>query len=306
MSEPGRRGHSRGLIRLAVGALSLAVFVAVGCRSFEFGFPLAPRLDPRADLVSGPQSVAPTKFTHRAAQYIFFSDFDLKQEKGLLDDLGQLRDRVSKTLQLPLSNATIQVYVFDDQDRYKAYLDKYQGKLPARRALFVRQQRGIRPLEDLLIYTYRTDRLAQDLRHESTHALLNSVIREVPLWLDEGLAEYFELPADRLGVNADHLRLLRNGAASFKPDLARLESLKNVQDMMLAEYREAWAWVHLMLHGKPEGRQALLAYVAQLRDGKSPGPLGPRLAEIYPDPNAALLQHLERLDAELAKATANR
>jgi hypothetical protein len=76
--------------------------------------------------------------------------------------------------------------------------------------------------------------------------------------------------------------------------------------MMLAEYREAWAWVHLLLHGKPEGRKVLLTYLQELRETQNPGPLGPRLAAVYPDPAAALLQHLERLDTESARTTSQR
>ena len=41
--------------------------------------------------------------------------------------------------------------------------------------------------------------LAVDLRHETTHAVLHGLLPMVPLWLDEGLAEYFEAPeANRL------------------------------------------------------------------------------------------------------------
>jgi len=48
----------------------------------------------------------------------------------------------------------------------------------------------------------------------------------VPLWLDEGLAEYFELPPAYAGVNFQHLDYLRNTTGGpFRPDLARLEQL---------------------------------------------------------------------------------
>ncbi len=307
MPQPDRHRASRALLRFVLGALSLAVFLVIGCRSFDLGFNISPRFDPRADLTStGPRSVAPTKFTHRGQQTIFFSDFDLQQEKGLLEDLGRLRDRVARGLELPPSNAVIQVFVFDDRERYTTYLNQHHKNLPTRRALFVRQQRVIGSREDLLIYTYRTERLAQDLRHESTHALLHSSLREVPLWLDEGLAEYFELPVDLKGINAEHVRLLRHGPMTQKADLARLESLKDVPDMTPAEYREAWAWVHLMLNGKPEGRKLLLAYLQQLRETPNPGPLLPRLTAIYPDPVAAFQEHIGRLDAELARTTSRR
>jgi hypothetical protein len=305
MTEPGQYARRR-LLRFGLGALSMALFFTVGCRSLDLGFNNnTQRIDPRGDLNAMPQSAAPTNFNHRVAPYVFFSDFDLTKEKGLLEDLSQLRDQLGKQLALPLSSAVVQVYVFDNQERYTAYLKQKDATLPTgRRALFLRQQGRLGGREDRLVYTYRTDRLHQDLRHELTHALLHSVCLDVPIWLDEGLAEYFELAPERKGINADHLRLLLHEMSGpVRPELARLETLKEVQQMQPAEYREAWAWVHLMLHGKPEGRKVLLAYLHHLKETKTPGPIGPRLAEVYPQLDEAFQQHLWQLDAEVQAAS---
>jgi hypothetical protein len=169
--------------------------------------------------------------------------------------------------------------------------------LPARRAFFVAQPRTIGGAEDLLVYTFWGDRVQQDLRHELTHALLHSVIREVPLWLDEGLAEFFELPPDRQGVNAAHvLQLRRASDDSARPNLARLEGLKQVDQMNPAEYREAWAWAHLMLRSNAEAKAALLGYLQDLRHNKpNPGLLQTRLAAVFPSPEDALEKHLARI-----------
>ena len=39
---------------------------------------------------------------------------------------------------------------------------------------------------------YQSSEMETDLRHETTHAVLHSLLPMVPLWLDEGFAEYFE------------------------------------------------------------------------------------------------------------------
>lgn len=127
---------------------------------------------------------------------------------------------------------------------------------------------------------------------------MHSVIRDVPLWLDEGLAEYFELPPDRMGVNAAHLDNLRRGPLGpYKPDLARLEGLTKVEQMAPAEYRESWAWVHLMLRDKPEAKAVLTNYLHQLRLNNGPGPLEPKLAAVFPSPDEAFDRHLAGLEA---------
>ena len=49
---------------------------------------------------------------------------------------------------------------------------------------------------------------------------------------------------------------LRQGGVRF--DLDRLERLEEVHQMSPAEYRESWAWVHLMLRSTPQANKALL------------------------------------------------
>jgi hypothetical protein len=137
------------------------------------------------------------------------------------------------------------------------------------------------------------DHIRTDLRHELTHALLHSVLKDVPLWLDEGLAGFFELPPEQDGVNPQHLELLRRGP--FQPDLGRLEKLEQVRQMEKPEYREAWAWVHLMLRGSADGRRVLHEYLQVMRTTDRPGLLLPRLKEVLPDPDQALADHLARV-----------
>ena len=185
------------------------------------------------------------------------------------------------------------VYLFEDEKRYERYMKAKYPDLPRRRAFFVAQPRSVGGSEDLMVFTFWGEHVRKDLRHELTHALLHSVLKDVPLWLDEGLAEYYEVPPERWGVSASHLEQLRRD--DFKPNLARLEQLCQVQQMTPAEYREAWAWTHLMLRGKPEVRAVLLKYLQQLRSNPNPGPLQPRLAEVLPAPEEALEKHLAQL-----------
>ena len=120
--------------------------------------------------------------------------------------------------------------------------------------------------------------------------MLNAVLKSVPLWLDEGLAGYFELPPDYEGVNPQHLDCLLRDV--LQPDLERLEKLEQVKQMEKPEYREAWAWVHFMLRGDPRARQVLLDYLQTLRSSPSRAPLLPRLRAVIPDPEQALVAHL--------------
>jgi hypothetical protein len=283
---------------LAVG-LSFAV---AGCRTFKL-FPGSGTDDKSGDANKGQDERTtaaiprPGKYSLRVAPYVFLSDFELKPEHPLFKELAGLRDQVYKELRLPSAETPVYVYLFEDVPSYEKYMKARYPKLPKRRAFFVAQPHAIGGGEDLLIFTSWGDRIQQDLRHELTHALLHSVIKTVPLWLDEGLAEYFELPPDRQGVNEAHLAHIRwPQGEGFHPDLARLERLEQVEDMKPAEYREAWAWVHLMLRGKVAARPVLLAYLQQLRQNANPPPLRPRLATVLPGPEETLGRYVRRLD----------
>ena len=291
----------RGLFRLPFAALAASgLALALGCHSLKLNAPAADKTEAKTDASSQASAAPapPSKHSFRIAPYVFLSDFDVPQDQPLFQELAGMRDQIYKELQLPPGNAVVQVYLFEDRDRYERFMQARYPDLPLRRAFFVAQPRTIGGAEDLLVYTFWGDRIQQDLRHELTHALLHSVIRDVPLWLDEGLAEYFELPPARDGLNPAHLDSLRRGPLGpYKPDLPRLEGLTEVKQMTPAEYRESWAWVHLMLRDTPEAKAVLTNYLHQLRTNAAPGPLGPKLAAVFTSPDEAFDRHLARLEA---------
>ncbi len=280
-----------GLPRLACLLAAASLLTLAGCPHFKL-------LSDPNEKVAPPSKEAlarPNRFSVRQGQYVFHSDFELKADTPLFQELGELRDKVYKDLELPPSNALIDVYLFADETRYKQYLHTNYHGLPERRAFFMAQDRAGAG-EERLVFTYKSDRLRQDLRHELTHALLHSVLKGVPIWLDEGLAEFYELPSENDGLNVTHVRKQRKDG--IHGDLKRLEKLSEVDDMHPAEYREAWAWVYLMLRGTPQAREVLLTYLQQLRTNPNPGPLQPRLAAITASPDDSLDRLLAALDRE--------
>ena len=154
----------------------------------------------------------PVKCQYRLSQYLFLADFELQRDLPLFKELAELREQVHKTLQLPPSTRLIQVCLFEDKERYERFMVAKYPYLPKRRAFFVAEPRPIGG-EELMVYTFwgNGERIEQDLRHELTHALLHSVLKDVPLWLDEGLAEYFEIAPGKAAINAEHMKHLRHG-----------------------------------------------------------------------------------------------
>lgn len=295
-------------LRLAsFAALATLIGVGAGCETVRTDPSVTtPRTvdvaPPAPALVATPVSTAPPGKKHtRAGYYVLYHDFEIDKTDPLFAELDALPEQVFSELKLPPSNGIVQVFLFDTQERYERYMRAKYRNLPPRRAYFIAEPRA-GGADELKIFTWLGDHLSTDLRHELTHALLRSVLKEVPLWLDEGLAGYFELPPNQDGVNQQHLDTLRRGP--FQPDLARLEKLKDVAEMQKPEYREAWAWVHLMLRSGPAARKVLHDYLQVLRVDPTPGPLLPKLRDVLPDPEQALADHLGTVEAPKARPRA--
>jgi len=299
--EMHRRWNKMGKRLLLASVVLVALFSAAGCNLLK---QITASGDKPVNADKEPALALPTKHTLRVAQFLFLADFKLREDQPIFRELAELQEQVTKELQLPATNRTVQVYLFEEKERYKKFIHAKYPELPERRAFFVAQPRGM-GVEDLLVYTYWGDQTQQDLRHELTHALLHSVLKDVPIWLDEGLAEYFELPPQRKGVNFGHVsKLLGGPEGPPRLSLAHLEQLTEVKDMHPAEYQESWAWVHLMLHSTPEARAVLLQYLQRLRTTDKPGPLQPGLVAVFAAPEETLAQHIAMLEKGMARTGA--
>ena len=224
------------------------------------------------------QPLVPTRYETRTGPFAVYTNVPIAADAPAIRSLQSLeRDlETSLGLRVPADGPPVEVYILKRPRGVHALPDVLLPRAPPRRAFFLAQ--GPRRV----VYTFHSDRLEEDLRHEATHALLHVAVGDLPLWLDEGLAEYFEGPDGRQGLNPEHLaRLPDDLRPGWAPDLARLESLKSVREMTPRDYRESWAWVHYLLNGPAPGKAALLAYLADLASKpKTAEPLSRRLARL--------------------------
>jgi hypothetical protein len=219
------------------------------------------------------------------------SDFPLATRHRLIEELTARRYDLSRRLDLPTSNEPIHVYLFDNDERFRAFMRLKHPEFPPRRAFFVETDTR------LIVYAHWGDRVAEDLRHEVTHGYLHAMVPQLPLWLDEGLAEYFEVPRGREGYNRAHIDRLRArlGRGAWEPDLARIERLDAPFDMTQDDYAEAWAWVHFLLHASPEHAELLRCYLDDWRRDGSAEPLSQRMGTMLDVQQEALIEHIRRL-----------
>jgi hypothetical protein len=221
-----------------------------------------------------------------AAPFVFHSDFPLDRHQSLLGQMTQLQDDVILALGRAPAREPIDVYLFASHQTYRLYIKRYFPGAPERRAMFIKSQSPGN------VFAYYNSQLPVDLRHECTHALLHASLPFVPLWLDEGLAEYFEVPPEDRPFNHPHFESIRRHVRWRKPaSIAKLERLHDLQQMGQHEYRDAWAWIHFMLHGPSEARGELIRFLDDLERHVPPGRLSERLARRLPDVNKQFIHH---------------
>lgn len=233
----------------------------------------------------------PDQYTVVRGQLCVHSDFPLPANHRLLEELTVRQADLEQKLGLPGSDEPIHIYLFENGDQFHQFVRLRYPGFPRRRAFFVETDTYLR------VYAQWGDHLAEDLRHEVTHGYLHSVIPDIPLWLDEGLAEYCEVPRSQQGLNRAHWEHLAERAreSGWRPDLVRLEHLEPSQNLSQTDYAEAWAWVHFLLESGSERLRVLREYLAEIRQKGGAPPLSVRLARLDTDPTQALLAHLDRL-----------
>jgi hypothetical protein len=281
----------------ALAAASLAGCALIGCAHLAGQDAWSPaRLQAGLQAAALPQrdGELPDRTEITAGQLVIHADFSLAGQHRLVRELENLRTDVSQELGLPVSDEPVHLYLFENSERYDAFVARRFPGFPARRAFFVETD------TTLSVFAAWQERVAEDLRHETTHGYVHAVVPAVPLWLDEGIAEYFELPRVEQGVHRTHVSHLagRLLEGTWQPDMERLEALRSAGDLSQDHYAEAWCWVHWLL-AAPERRAILQDYLADLRRDPATAPLSARLKQAgLGDITASVRGHVESLAAK--------
>ena len=216
------------------------------------------------------------------------ADFQLGRDELLLNQLGELSRDVSDILGLPQPREAVHLFLFHDREAYQTYLKQHFPRIPYRRALFINSK------GPGMVFAAKGDDFEIDVRHECAHAVIHAVVNDLPLWLDEGLAEYFEVhKRDRSSANPHLGDLRRRLEAGQLAQLEALEGITEFEQLGRDEYRDAFGWVHFLLHGPRAVHEELVNYIAEHRAGQQPEPLSRRLRRRLPDLDRRFAAHLQ-------------
>jgi hypothetical protein len=210
----------------------------------------------------------------------------------ILAELKKLPLRLSEAYGSPAIVRAVNVLIFADRQQYFSHLEKTLPTAPRRNSLFI--VRSGRPT----ILAVQGETLLQDLTHEAVHSLNHLTFRNtsMPLWMDEGLAEWAEDSVEQQSrVHGKALRQLLGEQRILLPEpisLAALEKIKSTTRADAVDYAASWAWCRFLLSGKEGCRGVWNRYLQDIRGGQQAGRLSHRLALSVPDYEQRFLRFL--------------
>lgn len=183
-----------------------------------------------------------------------------------------LPPQIEATLAIKLRPSEVHLVVLNDETEYEHYVKSHFPNLPSRRALYV-QRRGM----GVVITYFHADWLT-DARHECTHALFHQSGIQLPLWLEEGISEYFENHTADRRFHPEH-----RPAIETQLRFGQIAQIADLEDNATTKldakgYRDAWGVVAFMIHHNDETRLALSNYINDLHRGTAAGYLSRRLS----------------------------
>ena len=160
-----------------------------------------------------------------------------------------------------------EVYIFDDYEAMKPFVPLYLGK-PAALGGYCHCG-GVDQASLIVAALSQYSDSSEIIYHEYSHLLLQNAMTTIPVWFNEGLAEYFSTFTLR-GTDAEaghpiarHLVLLRDRFVPLTELLAvdSASPLYNEGTRRSIFYAESWALVHYLLLGRPDGVATINKYL---------------------------------------------
>lgn len=232
----------------------------------------------------------------RTASFTLFSNAGERQTRQIGADLERLRDALSQlspglTLNSP---APTYIFVFRDGPSFRPYQKTYEGQPLDSGGYFISRQFA----NYVAIDGDQPGGARATIYHEYIHYVMHNNYATLPLWLHEGLAEYYStflVSRNEAWIGQpvpEHVLWMRRHtplplAALFAVDGRSPEY--NESSRRGGFYAESWALVHYLISGSPERRRQALELLRLAQAGTPPGRI---FAQAFGDNTAALEREL--------------
>jgi len=210
--------------------------------------------------------------------FIVYGEPGERRVREVADEFERFRETLARVIPGAATPAAVPtvVVVFGSARSFEPYVPRFNGKPVKLGGYFFSS-------EDMNIVALADGDRTNSLRtifHEYVHLVIDNVSQGMPIWLNEGLAEYYSTFQVEDGgrraligqVIPSHLDLLTHRRHLPIPELLAVErnsSSYNEGERQSLFYAQSWALVHMLVSGTPN-RAALLARYSRLVSDGTP------------------------------------
>ena len=206
--------------------------------------------------------------------FIVVGDVSVRDLRATAEKFEAFREVLRRVLPSATSSSPVPtvVVVFSTDVAFTPFKPTYQGKP---KSIGGYAMPGTEVSQIAIINTPDADHV---IFHEYTHMVIANAVARIPVWLNEGLAEFYSTFAlmdggkrAQIGRPIDyHLRLLNGSVRVPLVELLKADQTSPLynEDSRLSDfYAESWALTHMLLMGQPPRINELGAYLQQVNNG---------------------------------------
>jgi tetratricopeptide (TPR) repeat protein len=211
------------------------------------------------------------------ADFTLYSNAGEKKTRAIGEDLERLRDALAQLSPGIGLNSPVPTYifVFKDKAAFQPYQKTYNGQPLFSSGYFLSRQLANYVAVD-------ADQHGEEraiIYHEYLHYVMRNSYASLPLWLHEGLAEYystFQVGRDEARVGLpirEHVLWLRQHPLIPLTTLFAVDERSpeyNESSRRGGFYAESWALVHYLVSGSPERHRQAAEYLRLAQSGSLP------------------------------------
>jgi len=219
------------------------------------------------------QAIAADKWaTVRSANFTLVGNATDAQIRAVGVELEQFRDAFAEALHVTVRGASIPttVFVFKNDETFNSFKPLGPDGKPAAVSGYFQQSE-----EANYLSVTSGGPIPRAVYHEYAHELIRELPNPIPLWLNEGLADFFSnfeiLPKEKqfaVGKSIpDYVETLRKGSLMPLDDLFRVDRSSphyNERNRRETFHAESWALVNYLMVGANAGHQADLSQFLML------------------------------------------
>lgn len=192
-------------------------------------------------------------------------------------------DGVCEYLGLTTPTVPVEILLFPHSWNRRSYLREHCPRMADAGAACYRSDDG---LVIALAEQWTEAETIRYLRHELTHFAIASHYRDIPPWLDEGLARFFELGPPWGEPHDAMLRSCRKQMdRADEPLLPGLVTIPYGERLTRKQYALAWGVTYYLLTHAEQGGACVRGYLTEVRYGD---PLPARFTDSFGQPPEAL------------------